>query len=45
MPVDRVHDSVDHYRAVVYGSTVDHKQWWPKGSPELVLEAAAVSGS
>jgi hypothetical protein len=30
MPVDRVHGPVDHYRAVVYGSTVDHRQWWPK---------------
>jgi hypothetical protein len=36
---------VDHDRAVVYGSTVDHGRRWPKGSLELVLGAAPVSGS
>jgi hypothetical protein len=45
MPVDRVHDSVDHDRAVVYGSTVVHGRRWPKGSPELTLGATTVSGS
>jgi hypothetical protein len=30
---------------VVYGSTVDHRRRWPKGSPELTLGAALVSGS
>jgi hypothetical protein len=40
-----VHGPVDHDQAVVYGSTVDHGQRWPKGSPELVLGAAPVSGS
>jgi hypothetical protein len=30
---------------VVYGSTVNHGRRWPKGSPELVLGAAPVSGS
>jgi hypothetical protein len=40
-----VHGPVDHDRAVVYGSTVDHGRGWPKGSPELALEAAPVSGS
>jgi hypothetical protein len=39
-----VHGSVDHDRAVVYGSTVDHRRRWPKGSPELVLGAAPVTG-
>jgi hypothetical protein len=36
---------VDHDRAVVYGSTVDHRRRWPKGSPELTLGGAPVSGS
>jgi hypothetical protein len=45
MPVDRVHGPVDHDQAVVYGSKVDHGRWWPKGSPELMLGAAPVSGS
>jgi hypothetical protein len=40
-----VHGPVDHDRAVVYGSTVDHGWWWSKGSPELALGAAPVSGS
>jgi hypothetical protein len=40
-----VHGPVDHDRAVVYGSTVDHGRQWPKGSPELALGAAPVSGS
>jgi hypothetical protein len=40
-----VHGPVDHDRAVVYGSTVDHGRRWPKGSPELALGAAPVSGS
>jgi hypothetical protein len=40
-----VHGPVDHDRAVVYGSTMDHGQWWPKGSLELALEADPVSGS
>jgi hypothetical protein len=40
-----VHGPVDHDRAVVYGSTVDHGQQWSKGSPELALGAAPVSGS
>jgi hypothetical protein len=40
-----VHVSVDHDRAVVYGSTVDHGRRWPKGSPELELRVAPVSGS
>jgi hypothetical protein len=40
-----VHGSVDHNRVVVYGSTVDHGRQWPKGSPELTLGAARVSGS
>jgi hypothetical protein len=40
-----VHGLVDHDRAVVYGSMVDHEWWWPKGSPELTLRAAPVSGS
>jgi hypothetical protein len=43
--VDRAHGSVDHGRMVVYGSMVDHERRWPKGSPELVLRAAPVSGS
>jgi hypothetical protein len=37
MPVDQVHDAVDHDRAVVYGSTVDHRRRWPKGSSELAF--------
>jgi hypothetical protein len=45
MPVDQVHGPVDHDRVVVYGSTVDHGWWWPKGSPELTLGAAPVSGN
>jgi hypothetical protein len=45
MSVDRVHGAVDHDRVVVYGSTVDHRQQWLKGSPELALRAASVSGS
>jgi hypothetical protein len=45
MPVDRVHGPVDHDRVVVYGSTVDHRQQWLKGSPELALRAASVSES
>jgi hypothetical protein len=45
MLVDLVHGPVDHNRAVVYGSTVDHGQRWPKGSPELTLGAAPVSGN
>jgi hypothetical protein len=36
---------MDHDRAVVYGSTVDHGRRWLKGSPELALRAALVSGS
>jgi hypothetical protein len=40
-----VHGPMDHDRTVVYGSTVDHRQRWPKGSPELALGAASVSGS
>jgi hypothetical protein len=40
-----VHGSVDHDRAVVYGFMVDHGRRWPKGSPELMLGAALVSGS
>jgi hypothetical protein len=43
--VDRAHGSVDHSRTAVYGSTVDHEQQRPKGSPELTLGAAPVSGS
>jgi hypothetical protein len=45
MLVDRVHGPVDHDRAVVYESTVDHGRRWPKGSLELTLGAAPVSGS
>jgi hypothetical protein len=45
MLVDRVHGPVDHDQAVVYGFTVDHGRRWPKGSPELTLGAAPVSGS
>jgi hypothetical protein len=45
MPVDWVHGPMDHDRAVVYGSTVDHGRRWPNGSPELALGAALVSGS
>jgi hypothetical protein len=40
-----VHGPVDHDRAVVYGSTMDHGRQWPKGSSELTLGAAPVSGS
>jgi hypothetical protein len=40
-----VHGPVDHDRAVVYGSTVDHGRQWMNGSPELALGAAPVSGS
>jgi hypothetical protein len=36
---------VDHNRAAVYGSTVDHGRRWPNGSPERGLGAASVSGS
>jgi hypothetical protein len=36
---------VDHDRAVVHGSMVDHGRRWPKGSPERGLGAAPVSGS
>jgi hypothetical protein len=36
---------VDHNRAAVYGSTVDHGRRRPKGSPERGLGAAPVSGS
>jgi hypothetical protein len=36
---------VDHNRVAVYGSTVDHGRWRPKGSPEGGLGAAPVSGS
>jgi hypothetical protein len=43
--VDRAHGLVDHDRMAVYGSTVDHGQWWPKGSPELARGADPVSGS
>jgi hypothetical protein len=39
-----VHGPVDHDRAVVYGSTVDHGRRWPKGAPQLTLGAAPVSG-
>jgi hypothetical protein len=45
MSVDRVRGPVDHDRAVVYGSTVDHRRRWPKGSPELTLGGAPVSES
>jgi hypothetical protein len=38
-------DPVDHDRAVVHGSMVDHERQWPKGSPERGLGAAPVSGS
>jgi hypothetical protein len=40
-----VHGPVDHDRAVVYGSTVDHGRRWLKGSPKLALGADPVSGS
>jgi hypothetical protein len=43
--VDRVHGSVDHGRTAVYGSMVDHGRWWLKGSSELMLGVAPVSGS
>jgi hypothetical protein len=43
--VDRAHGSVDRGRTAVYGSTVDHGRWWLKGSPELTLGAAWMSGS
>jgi hypothetical protein len=36
---------VDHDRAVVHGSMVDHGRRRPKGSPERGLGAALVSGS
>jgi hypothetical protein len=36
---------VDHDRAVVHGSMVDHEQRRLKGSPERGLGAAPVSGS
>jgi hypothetical protein len=36
---------VDHDRAAVYGSTVDHGGRRPKGSPERRLRPAPVSGS
>jgi hypothetical protein len=44
MLVDWVHGPVDHDRAVVYGSMVDDGRQWPKGSPELTLGAALVTG-
>jgi hypothetical protein len=40
-----VHGLVDHYRAVVYGFTVDHGWQWLKGSPELTLGVTPLSGS
>jgi hypothetical protein len=43
--VDRAHGSVDHGRTAIYGSTVDHGRQRLKGSPELTLGAAPVSGS
>jgi hypothetical protein len=43
--VDRAHGSVDRGRTSVYGSMVDHGRRWPKGSLELALGAAPVSGS
>jgi hypothetical protein len=43
--MDRAHGSVDHGRTAVYGSMGDHRQQWPKGSLELALGAAPVSGS
>jgi hypothetical protein len=43
--MDRAHDSLDHGRTAVYRSTVDHGQRRPKGSSELALGAAPVSGS
>jgi hypothetical protein len=43
--VDRAHGSVDHGRMAVYGSMVDHGRRWAKGSPELAIGAAPVSGS
>jgi hypothetical protein len=43
--MDRAHGLVDHGRTAVYGSMVDHGRRWPKGSPELTLEAAPVSRS
>jgi hypothetical protein len=36
---------VDHERAAVHGSTVDHERRRPKASPERGLRAAPVSGS
>jgi hypothetical protein len=36
---------VDHDRAVVHGSMVDHGRQRPKGSPKRGLGAAPVSGS
>jgi hypothetical protein len=38
-------DPVDHNRAEVYRSTVDHGRQQSKGSPERGLGAAPVSGS
>jgi hypothetical protein len=43
--VDRAHGLVDHGRTAVYGSMVDHGRRWPKGSLELTLGVALVSGS
>jgi hypothetical protein len=43
--VDRTHGSVGRGRTPLYGSTVDHWRQWPKGSLELALGAASVSGS
>jgi hypothetical protein len=43
--VDRAHGSVDHGQTAVYGSMVHHGRRWPKGSPELMLGVALVSGS
>jgi hypothetical protein len=42
--VDWAHSSVDHGRTTVYGSMVDHGRRWLKGSPELVVGVAPVSG-
>jgi hypothetical protein len=36
---------VDHERAAIHGSTVDHGRRRPKDSPERGLGAAPVSGS
>jgi hypothetical protein len=43
--MDRVHGSGGPHRAAVYGSTVDHGRWRPKGLPERGLRAATVSES